>query len=396
MRKIVLLAGVGVLLRLVFIGVGIHPDIRANYLAAYIIAQKGEVFSFYDYISRLPRNHSWVGIYGDGQFNYPPLAHLSHGLFNFLLWPVYPRQAFDILINDYGNFRGSAGSVFLLFLLKLPYVIADILCLVFLTKLFPDSRRKRLATVLWLVNPFVLYSAYLMGQFDIFIALFFILAIYAFHKDRNSLAAVCLGISAGFKPFSLVMLPFVTRSRWKSIFLGVGTYGLIILPYLHSVAFKTYALLAAQSDKPLYAKIMVSGSQHVPLFILGLVALFWWSRYRPAAFPGWGWLSVPLFLFFSVTHWHPQWLTWLAPFLVLAWVEVEKTRWPIVVLTLAYLVIVLTFDSSLNFGLVGLKLSFAQFLPANYTLDFVASLFRGVLAATSLAIVLLMRKGKDV
>ena len=68
-----------IVFRLALMAVGIHSDIRAPYLAGYIIAQKGQVFSFYDYISRLSRDNPLVNIYGDGQFNYPPLAYLTHG-----------------------------------------------------------------------------------------------------------------------------------------------------------------------------------------------------------------------------------------------------------------------------------------------------------------------------
>lgn len=375
----------GLVLRLILMSVGIHSDIRAPYLAGYLIAQKGQLGTFYDYISRLPRDNPLVGIYGDGQFNYPPLAYLSHGIFNFLLWPLYPPSAWHTLIWDFGHFRGVPGSTLLLIILKLPYLIADVLILVFVTKLLPAGK-KQLGLILWVVNPFVLYSAYLMGQDDVIIALGFVLAIYFSSRRQGSLAAISLGLAAGFKPFALIVLPFMTKDKWRSILVGLVTYGLIVLPYMGSTAFKHYALFAAQSDKPLYAKIMVSGSQYLPLFIVGIVGLWWWNRQRPKDLAQWAWLATPLLLFFAVTHWHPQWLTWLTPFLLLAAVLVPKTRWPIAVLTLVCVGIVLTFDNTLTFGLVGENVDLWQKLTPVMSLDLLASLLRGVLAGTSLAL----------
>lgn len=395
MKKLIpfLLLALG--LRLIIIPLTLHNDFKAYNLAAYFIAQKHEIWTFYDHISALPRTDPLVGIYGDGQFNYPPLAYLSHGAFNFLLGPLYPWDAFSKLIYDFDHFRGSPNSVWLLYLLKFPYLVADGFGLWLIRKLAATDKSRWQLSLVWLFNPINLYSAYMMGQFDIFIGVLTLAALVVTAKNKPGLGSVFLGLAAGFKVFPLIMLPFLPGNKIKNCALGLLTYLAVLLPYLGSTAFKHYALLASQADKPLYAKIMVSGSQYLPVFIVGVILLLWWNYYsKKQDQPAWVWLSAPLLLFFSVTHFHPQWMAWLAPFLSLAWVSKPTARLPILIILVCYLLIIFSFDPSLNLGLFGLKYDILGSINKYYPEDQLVSLVRGILAATCVVAFLKFNPGK--
>ena len=165
------------------------------------------------------------------------------------------------------------------------------------------------------------------------------------------------------------------------------TYGLIISPYLGSVAFKHYALLASQADKLEYAKIMVSGSQYLSLFWVGIILLYWWNLFDYKRTPIWGWYISALLLFFSVTHWHPQWFTWISVTLIFAWIYRLKTRLPIFILLLCYTFIVLTFEQSLNFGLFNINFNLSPWIS-----DQLVSMFRALLAATSIITIINLKE----
>ena len=377
MKKLTPFLILGLVLRLVLMIFTVHPDIRGHNLAAYLIAQKREFLGFYDHLGRLPRTHPLVVLYHDGLFIYPPLAYLTHAVFNLFLYPLYPQKLFNLLILDMGQAEGLAGFGFLTFLLKFPYLVADFLGLLVLRKIL-DSKHQFLGSLLWIFNPVTLYSAYMIGQFDIFIALFLLLAL-AYPR----LAPAFVGLAAGFKPFPLLFLPFLPGSKFKNITTGLLTYILLILPYLPSQAFRQYALLANQTDKTVYAKIMVSGSQYLPLFFVAVIALFWWHYFSPKSQTTWGWQLAVLLAFYSLTHFHPQWFTWASPFLILAFVHKPKARLPILALLGSYMLIILWFESSLNFGLFGLDYSLAGILS-----DQNVSLIRAVFAGTSLAVVI--------
>ncbi len=384
MKKLVPWLIAGLVLRLVLMVTTIHPDFRAVNLAGFLIAQKGEIFTFYDHISKLPRNHTWVKLYGDDLFIYPPVAYLTHGLFNKLLYPLYPKPLFMILLDDIGKVVGNPNLPLLLFLLKLPYLIADGLCLFVLRKILNPEKRL-LGSLVWLFNPINVYTSYMVGQFDIFVALFILIALY-FSKKNQLLAAASVALSAGFKPFTLLLLPLLPGSKIKNILTGLSVYLLTLLPYLASPAFKHYALLASQSDKLLFAKIPVSGSQYLSLFFMGLFLIYFLNFVKPKVIDIWGWfLAVPM-LFYSVTHFHPQWLTWSSPTLVLAWVYKHQSRLPIAIFLLACLLLILLFEPSLNFGLFGSTFSLSGFIAPHYPPDQLASLARSLLAASGLSL----------
>jgi hypothetical protein len=385
MKKFWLLFFLGLVLRLALIPVSVHPDFRAVNLAAYFISQKGELFSFYDHISRLPRTDHLVQLYGDNLFIYPPPAYLIHALFNKLFYPFYPQNAFWILINDIGQLRHTAGFAALMYWLKLPYLVTDILCFYLLFRYLPKVKRYQLIW-LWWFNPVVIYTCYLVGQFDIFVALFMILAVITLKKPL--LSSVMLGLGAGFKPFSLLLLPLLPGNKIKNLIAGLGTYFLLIAPYLGSAAFRQYALLASQSDKMLFAKIMISGSQYLPLFILGLILVYWWNYFSPGKMSGWAWLSLPLLLFFGLTNYHPQWFVWLMPFLVFSYIFNPKTRRPWLVLLACYFTVILLFEPSLNFGLFGWSFRFDLPVSRFITPDMLASIIRAIFAASAAAVVI--------
>lgn len=371
---------IGLAIRLSLMMYTIHPDIRGHNLAAYLIAQKGQILSLYDYLRLQPRTDPWVVLYRDDIFSYPPLAYLTHGLANFILYPLYPQQLFHTFILDMGQTTGHPQLPWLLFLLKLPYFAADVFCLFILYRLL-EPKHRFFGSVLWLFNPLTLYSAYMLGQFDIFIVLFILLA----HLWPN-LSPVLIGLAAGYKPFPLFFLPFLPGSKLKNISTGLLTYGLLILPYIPSIGFRQYALLASQTDKISYAKIFVSGSQYLPIFFTGLVVLFWLNYIRPKLLPAWAWPMSVLLLFYSVTHYHPQWFTWISPFLILTLINFKKSLPLLAILLLCHLLIVLSFEPSLNFGL--------NYYLRNVLTDQNVSLVRAALAGTGLGLMLFLASQK--
>ncbi|KKT58470.1 MAG: hypothetical protein UX91_C0006G0008 [Candidatus Amesbacteria bacterium GW2011_GWB1_47_19] len=375
----------GLSLRLVLMPVTLHPDFRAVNFAADIIVHKGQILDFYNYLSRQPRTDPLVKLYGDGLFIYPPLAYLTHALFNFFLSPLYPHSAFNTLISDIGQLRSDPGLPFLLLLLKLPYLLADILCLLLIYRLLPD-KLKISGSLLWIFNPVNIYVSYMIGQFDIFIALFLLLAVYL-SKRKSLLAAVCIGLAAGFKPLPLFFLPLLPGPKLKNIIVGLLTYLVIIIPYLASSGFRQYALLAGLSDKIVYAKIMVSGSQFIPLFVLGLVLIYWWQWLKPGDLSLSGWFSALLLLFYSVTHFHPQWFVWVTPFLLLLYIRNPRLKFPTLIIMLSYLIIILGFEPSLHLGLFGINFSFFDWMNRFYPAGTAISIARGILAASGLFLV---------
>lgn len=380
MKKIGVWLIIALALRLVLSATALHPDVRGHNLAGFLIAQKGQLFSFYDYLSRQPRTDPWVMLYRDDLFIYPPLAYLVHGISNLLLYPFYPQALFQTLITDIGQVVGNPQLPQLLILLKIPYLIADFLCLLVLRKVV-DKKHQYTASLLWLFNPITIYASYMIGQFDIFIALFILLALLFSQSKNQWAAAVFLGFAASFKPFPLFLLPFLPGSKPKNIIFGIITYVLLMSPYLGSAGYRQYALLAPQTDKLVYSKILVSGSQYLPLFFVGLFLLFWYNFFYQESRQTFTWFAAVGLIFYSLTHYHPQWFVWIAPALVLMFANYPKSRLPQLGMLATYTLIVLLFEPSLNFGLFNIDFSLFSFINRFYPADQLSSLARAFFAA---------------
>lgn len=373
----------GLILRLALIPSYVHPDLKGFNFGAFLVSQKSQLLTFYDYLSSLPPGHQLVQQYHRDLFIYPPLAYLTPAVFMKLLSPLYPWPVFNQFIFDAGNLPGSSQMILLTYLLKSPYLLADLFCLWLITRL-SGLKNRFLAGLFWIFNPVTLYSTYLIGQFDIYLVAFVLLALYFSSVSRPRLAAVTLGLTAAFKPFPLFFLPFLPGSKVKNAILGLSAYLLVLLPYLLSPGFRTYALLASQSEKIQFAKVMVSASQYLPLFFVGLVFLIWKHWQNPRAFPVYIWMAAVCLLFYALSHFHPQWFLWTTPFLVLWAANSPPARLPILTLVGLYFALVLTFEPSLNFQIFRLDFSLSAWLDKFHLAEYFASALRGAFAATSL------------
>lgn len=309
----------GFLLRLFLSFATSHPDIQS------LITAGGVVFShpltFYDYSSNAV------------VFNYPPSIYWFFGLFTFI----------------FGQVTGF---------LKLPYLIFDILLGLLLYKLV-DFRKSLVILALWMFNPISLYSTYMMGQFDIIPMFFTVVSLYLAAKNKLKLASLALGFGIAFKLYPifliipLVLLAKGIRMRIKLVILSLLPYALSVLAYLPSGNFRQTALFANQSSKSLYASIGVSGGEAILLFPFLLIFFYLYIASKGVNKESlWKIYLIPLLLFFTFTHFHPQWLVWITPFLILdLGINKFKNALPIVIIFITWLGSLFFFDSSLTVGM---------------------------------------------
>ena len=320
MKKIWLILIAGIMLRVFLSFATFHPDIQALSDSGQLVTD-GHLLNLYNYSS-----DTLV-------LNYPPLIYWFFGLLNFL-------------------FSGNIPF------LKLSYLPFDILLAFILYKMV-DAKKAVLAFSLWLFNPINLYVTYMMGQFDIIPTTFTVVSIYLITKNRLNLAALALGGGIAFKlypVFLIIPLIILAKSFWTKIKLVVIAflpYCISILPYLSSGSFRSNALFTNQSSKSLYATIPVSGGESIILFpalLIFFYLLIWQKKLTESSL--WKIYLTVLLLFFIFTHYHPQWLIWITPFLILSLVfERLKNLLPILLIFVSWLGSLLFFDSSLTMGI---------------------------------------------
>ncbi len=342
MNRIWVVLILALILRIFLAASTFHPDTLAFKLGGDLVAS-GKIFNLYDYSD--PK----IAI-----LNYPPLIYWFHGFFNFFL----------------------AGVLGTTLLVKLPYMIFDFLTAFLIYKIFPSRKDALFALSLWLFNPVSLYATYMMGQFDIIPTFFTILSFYYVSKNRLSLAALALGGGIAFKIYPVFLLiPLLVlgknlTEKIKLFIFSLLPYLLSVSPYLSSHSFRSTALFASQSSKSLYASIPVSGAESILLFPVTLLLFYLLlktRRFEKVFF--WKLYLVPLLLFFVFTHFHPQWLIWVTPFLVLDLVTRRFNNLiPIILIILSWFGSLFFFDSSLTVGMFAPLFPILKTTPAIWTI----------------------------
>lgn len=397
MKKLWLFLVIGILIRVILAFSTFHPDIQAFNLAGKIIAS-GNILNLYDYLPGLSDNDPLKNL---AVLNYPPAIYWLHGIFNFLFSNIFMLPFInDFLLDSPANYGNILFNFHLLFL-KLPYLIFDLSIAFLLFKLMKSERESRLVFILWMFNPVNLYSTYMIGQFDIIPTFFTVLSIYLIGKQKLMLAALTLGGGIAFKIYPIFLLvPLIILGknwleRFKVLIISLIPYFLSILPYIISENFRTTALFANQSSKSLYANIPVSGGESIllfPFFLILFYLFIWQNKQREFSL---NLYLIPLLLFFMFTHFHPQWLIWITPFIIVMLVKQNfKNLAPILLMLVSYLLSLFFFDPSLTIGL------FAPLIPALYgssgiweqlglTMDYnlIRSLLQTIFAAASFYLV---------
>lgn len=349
----------GLVLRLVMMPITAHSDIWALGFGQYFFTQK-KVFNIYDYLYHLPLSDELVKNYGTNFYTYPPLAYFTLGLFGLILRPLADPGFGQWLVSNFSKIYSNPQVFRSLFLLKLPYLVFDLGTAFLLTSFFKEEKKKKAAFLLWVFNPLALYTSFMVGQFDIIPVFLIVLSLYFALKNKKAWAAIVLGVGGALKMFPLFFLPPLIlilgqtfKEKMKLAFLGVAPYFLSIAPFLGSIAFRQVVLFSSQSQKMLFMILPLSGAEGIFVFaffyFLICFAAAYFKRDRENF---WFYPLMILLLFFSVTHYHPQWFLWLTPFLILELVTNNFAhKWLQLTLLSCFLVLAFFFEPSLHLGL---------------------------------------------
>jgi len=366
MKKIIIrFLILGLALRLILGFSTYHSDIVPFDFAGKLISQ-GNIKNFYDYLWELPEEHPVLNVYPRNLFNYPPLPYFFLGGMSAITTGFFDPILHENFLIDFASVLGDIRTNWLLLILKLPYLIFDLGIGFVLMRFFKKEKEKILAFALWIFNPVNLYATYMIGQFDIIPTFLSLLALFFVLKNKGGekffylfLAAVMLGLGAGFKifpilfivPLSLLRKDWIGRITTASI--GFFVYFLVSFPFIFSQGFRRTALLAGQTTKSFYAQIPISGGESIILFLVSVVFFYFIFLYKNPNFKNlWKYFFIMLMIFFIFTHFHPQWFLWITPFIV---IDLVKSRFRHILLYVAvfvsYLLMITFFDPGLSIGL---------------------------------------------
>lgn len=307
---------IGLLIRLAFMPFTLHGDMADMNRVAYLLLYQGYI----------PGN----------QMAYPPLAYYTMSFFQFIFRPMMrffgsaPHPGVSWITSPH-VFRYS-------FLLKSYYLFFDLGIAFLLLRLLNEEKQKLMVLKFWMLNPLVIFTCYIQGQFDILPAFFIVLSLYYVLKSRLTLSMLCLGIGACFKNFpffflipALILLGKTRLAKLKFFVLAVVPYLFLIYPYLGAAGFKNAAVTSAQNQRIFDFYFNLGSFDKVYVFIVGytvILVLAYFHNYGKNSkdtFQALWRINLIIYLWlFATVYFHPQWFIWGMPLLILFVVKNKK------------------------------------------------------------------------
>ena len=162
-----------------------------------------------------------------------------------------------------------------LLVMKLPLILFDLLAALVVILIVPIKKRE-LAAVLWLFNPFSIYAIYGFSQFDIIPTFLVLLSLFFWRKEKFHYSYAALGLAAGVKVFPLLLLPYylILDSRnikARIIGLGVAIAGFLIClaPIITSTVALKSIFLSNLTGGVFQARIPLGSSMFIPIYVCG-------------------------------------------------------------------------------------------------------------------------------
>ncbi|HLD92279.1 MAG TPA: hypothetical protein VI795_02685 [Patescibacteria group bacterium] len=363
--KLLILA---VVLRLLVSAFIFHPDIKTfNFQSQFL--RRG-VFNIYTYLETNKSNLSMKD-----EFVYFPLTYFTLGGYQAISSP-FLGKAFGTWLNnaDSNTFTLDPNIFKYLVILKLPYLIFDFAIAFLLLKYFDDKKLDKKAFTLWLFNPFTIYYIYAFGNVDIFPVAITLLSLILVKSNKLKLAALSLGIAAGFKLYPLLFVPFLIlkgkniKEKFLLGFIPFLTFGLISLPFM-SQAFIKSTLISGLTTRIFNPGFEVGFGESIIVGLLLFAALFyiaWLMDKKISVFKYW---LTTLLIIFSFSHFHVAWLLWIAPFVVILSIKKTYLSYPLFYLAVIATIIPLLYqDRSMSISLYRIYSSWFDLIPTPFTL----------------------------
>ncbi len=388
---------IGLSIRFVFMPIALHSDLLNVYQRSSLIAYQGV---------------SWMGI---GQ----TLIHYIHAFFLLIFKPLMPYlqsllpgglatlswQRWESFVNHPNVFRT-------LFLLKVPYLIFDLGCAFLILAIFLNRRKGLAAFKFWMLNPVIIFSAFIFSRYEPIAVFFILLSLYYARKNSLTKSLFSLGVAVIIRLYPLILLPFFViilgkglRQRLKLTFWGLLPLGIMVFlsRLFYGVSEVESLTQVSQADYLMGLQFSLGSAYDVIfVFFAGYTILFLYTYMKTdhSFVSLWESVLCLLLFFFATSFFHPQYFMWLIPFLSFKIVEDKRFIWLFVIQVLCLVVYTFQWQQPLAGYLfapldpsyfISLRSPF-RFISHYYPAAKLIGIFRSILTGTSLLMIYLVLK----
>ena len=235
-----------------------------------------------------------------------------YSIWNIPWGPTHPVNPEEIsrMLTTFFTFISHPGIFRVLFLLKLPYLVFDLLCAWMLFKLAGKN-----AFRFWMWNPVIIFVTAIYGRFETIPLFLLLLSIYLLKKERSEWAYFSLSLAILLRIYPVLLLPFFLRKEKKYLLRGLPFLILPLLLFIFIPPGKGGGIPHINYLLSMNFYLGLHSTLYI-FFISYLLLLFHFFRFsssRELPF----YLALFHLLLFATSYFHLQFYAWLIPFLSL-------------------------------------------------------------------------------
>jgi hypothetical protein len=284
----------------------------------------------------------------EAKLSFAPWIQLENKLYRFWLFLPIEHSKLDGWLIHLEVFPTSFEGFLLIFLFKFPILILDVLCAILIYKIAKvfDESKALTALMAWLLNPYVILTAEMIGSNDLALIFLVLLSIWLILKGKNFLGCFSLMLGIAFKLYSILAAPILAIYMFKkglkkelialtlSVAFGVFLYSFWLEKAGLNFAYTllNYSPLTFQVSEMFLSQYTARVGLSVASAIAYVFLIFnYWRINEDKALVTKGFLGL-LLVYFAFFNWWPQYLLILASFLALDYAKNKKYFYAILIL----------------------------------------------------------------
>jgi hypothetical protein len=284
----------------------------------------------------------------EAKLSFAPWIQLENKLYRFWLFLPIEHSKLDGWLIRLEVFPTSFEGFLLIFLFKFPILILDVLCAILIYKIAKvfDESKALTALMAWLLNPYVILTAEMIGSNDLALIFLVLLSIWLILKGKNFLGCFSLMLGIAFKLYSILAAPILAIYMFKkglkkelialtlSVAFGVFLYSFWLEKAGLNFAYTllNYSPLTFQVSEMFLSQYTARVGLSVASAIAYVFLIFnYWRINEDKALVTKGFLGL-LLVYFAFFNWWPQYLLILASFLALDYAKNKKYFYAILIL----------------------------------------------------------------
>lgn len=310
---------IGLLIRFIFIPFFMHADLLSTYRRAAETVFQGNLGS------------------DSQQF----ITNIIHSIYLFIIKFFIPNinNYSNILLDSnasssWVNFASSDNVFVVLSLLKFLYLFFDIICMFLVIRLLYDKEPEKKLKVFkyWVLNPIVIFVSYIFARHDIIGISITLAALLLAKNKRKYWAIAVLALAVAVRFFPIMILPILifyladTKKDYIILF-SIGMSGLVAIEtfsYFYFGRSVIFSLLNTEHfDFILSSKLELIIHDRIFLFVAAYtIIILSFLHLKKKTFDIFlNYCAIVYLTYVSLCYFHPQYLLWIVPFLILIFVK---------------------------------------------------------------------------